>query len=125
MIFAATERLEGMKMMNKIQSAGCPYCNPETPGVGTDIHRGNQLDVGYGVYREINYCPMCGGKLEPEKTNQTGNTNQGDENEKRNRISAGQNSGAKIRIKSRPPRAGCRHSRFGKNRINPAKMPKP
>lgn len=41
----------------------CPYCNPETPGAGTDIHRGNQLNVGYGVYREINYCPMCGGKL--------------------------------------------------------------
>lgn len=38
---------------------GCEYCQSEN-GQGTDIWHGNQLSVGYGVYRAIKFCPMCG-----------------------------------------------------------------
>jgi hypothetical protein len=41
------------------RSKGCEYCQSEN-GQGTDIWHGNQLSVGYGVYRAIKFCPMCG-----------------------------------------------------------------
>ena len=44
------------------RSKGCEYCNSEN-GQGTDIWHGNQLSVGYGVYRAIKFCPMCGKSL--------------------------------------------------------------
>mgnify|MGYP007120239574 CR=1 FL=1 len=44
---------------------GCKYCT-STNGEGTDIFDGDRLSVGYGVYRKINYCPMCGRKLRKE-----------------------------------------------------------
>ena len=47
---------------------GCEYCQSEN-GQGTDIWHGNQLSVGYGVYRAIKFCPMCGKSLE-EVTNE-------------------------------------------------------
>lgn len=47
---------------------GCDYCLstwPERAADGfSDIWHGNKLSVGYGVYREIGYCPMCGKRLE-------------------------------------------------------------
>jgi hypothetical protein len=52
------------------RESGCDYCLTTWPNyVGwlSDIWHGNQLSVGYGVYREINYCPMCGAKLEEAK----------------------------------------------------------
>lgn len=47
---------------------GCKYCTSSN-GEGTDIFDGNQLSVGYGVYREIKYCPMCGRRLEQKNEN--------------------------------------------------------
>lgn len=54
---------------------GCKYCTSSN-GEGTDIFDGNQLSVGYGVYREIKYCPICGRRLEGENenTNRRGTT---------------------------------------------------
>ncbi len=47
---------------------GCDYCLstwPERAADGfSDIWHGNKLSVGYGVFREISYCPMCGKRLE-------------------------------------------------------------
>ena len=49
---------------------GCNYCLqtwPDRAAAGvSDIWHGNKLSVGYGVYREIKFCPMCGKRLEVE-----------------------------------------------------------
>jgi hypothetical protein len=48
------------------RESGCDYCLitwPNYVGGLSDIWHGNQLSVGYGIYREINYCPMCGRPL--------------------------------------------------------------
>lgn len=52
------------------RESGCDYCLttwPNHAGGLSDIWHGNQLSVGYGIYREINYCPMCGKRLEVEQ----------------------------------------------------------
>lgn len=46
----------------------CSYCTSQN-GEGTDIFNGDKLNVGYGVYRKINYCPMCGRKLGDKNNN--------------------------------------------------------
>ncbi len=50
---------------------GCNYCLqtwPDRAAAGvSDIWHGNKLSVGYGVYREIKFCPMCGKRLEVEQ----------------------------------------------------------
>lgn len=71
-----TERLKSIDVNGAIAQAlrekqaresGCDYCLatwPNHAGGLSDIWHGNQLSVGYGIYREINYCPMCGKRLE-------------------------------------------------------------
>jgi hypothetical protein len=53
---------------------GCEYCNRyntlNESSNQTDIWNGNTLAVGYGVYRTINFCPMCGRKLEPKEVSE-------------------------------------------------------
>jgi hypothetical protein len=50
------------------RSKGCDYCLstwPDRAADGfSDIWHKNKLSVGYGVYREIKFCPMCGRRLE-------------------------------------------------------------
>lgn len=42
----------------------CEFCEGKD-GEGFIIH-GNKLSLGYGIYREINLCPMCGRPLKGE-----------------------------------------------------------
>jgi RNA polymerase subunit RPABC4/transcription elongation factor Spt4 len=47
------------------RSQGCDYClktHPKHDG-HSHIWHGNMLDIGYGVYLDVNYCPKCGRKL--------------------------------------------------------------
>jgi hypothetical protein len=50
------------------RSKGCDYCLstwPDRAADGfSDIWHKNKLSVGYGIYREIKFCPMCGKRLE-------------------------------------------------------------
>lgn len=39
----------------------CEFCEGKD-GEGFIIH-GNKLSLGYGIYREINLCPVCGRPL--------------------------------------------------------------
>jgi hypothetical protein len=47
------------------RSQGCDYCLKTHPKHNGHSHiwHGNMLDIGYGVYLDINYCPKCGRKL--------------------------------------------------------------
>jgi hypothetical protein len=64
---AAADALAALREQAE-RSKGCDYCLstwPDRAADGfSDIWHKNKLSVGYGVYREIKFCPMCGKRLE-------------------------------------------------------------